>query len=71
MRLPRDPLSASQALITAVFSLTRQLIQLGYWPRARMIHTSAEAQGQHPAEPGARGRRSGGALTEPRPATAA
>ena len=37
---------ASQALITAVFSLTRQLVQLGYWPRVRVIHTSAEAQGQ-------------------------
>jgi KUP system potassium uptake protein len=37
---------ASQALITAVFSLTRQLVQLGYWPRTRVIHTSAEEQGQ-------------------------
>ena len=37
---------ASQALITAVFSLTRQLVQLGYWPRTRVIHTSAEEAGQ-------------------------
>jgi KUP system potassium uptake protein len=37
---------ASQALITAVFSLTRQAVQLGYWPRTRVIHTSAEEQGQ-------------------------
>jgi KUP system potassium uptake protein len=37
---------ASQALITAVFSLTRQLVQLGYWPRTRVIHTSAEERGQ-------------------------
>ncbi|HVV82623.1 MAG TPA: potassium transporter Kup [Kofleriaceae bacterium] len=37
---------ASQALITAVFSLTRQAVQLGYWPRARVVHTSAEEQGQ-------------------------
>ena len=37
---------ASQALITAVFSLTRQAVQLGYWPRTRVIHTSAQEQGQ-------------------------
>jgi hypothetical protein len=29
-----------------VFSLTRQLVQLGYWPRTRVIHTSAEERGQ-------------------------
>jgi KUP system potassium uptake protein len=37
---------ASQALITAVFSLTRQAVQLGYWPRTRVIHTSANEVGQ-------------------------
>lgn len=37
---------ASQALITAVFSLTRQAVHLGYWPRTRVVHTSAEEQGQ-------------------------
>jgi KUP system potassium uptake protein len=37
---------ASQALITAVFSLTQQLVQLGYWPRTRIIHTSADERGQ-------------------------
>ena len=37
---------ASQALICAVFSLTRQAVQLGYWPRVRVIHTSADEQGQ-------------------------
>jgi KUP system potassium uptake protein len=37
---------ASQALISGVFSLTRQAIQLGFWPRLTVIHTSAEAEGQ-------------------------
>ncbi len=37
---------ASQALITAVFSLTNQAIQLGYWPRTRVVHTNAEEKGQ-------------------------
>jgi KUP system potassium uptake protein len=37
---------ASQALITAVFSLTRQTVQLGYWPRTHVVHTSAEERGQ-------------------------
>ncbi|MBL0220823.1 MAG: potassium transporter Kup [Myxococcales bacterium] len=37
---------ASQALISAVFSLTRQAVQLGYWPRVRVVHTSADEQGQ-------------------------
>ena len=31
---------ASQALISAVFSLTRQAAQLGYSPRVAVIHTS-------------------------------
>ncbi|MDX2188137.1 MAG: KUP/HAK/KT family potassium transporter [Opitutaceae bacterium] len=37
---------ASQALISGVFSLTRQAIQLGYFPRLRILHTSAEHAGQ-------------------------
>jgi KUP system potassium uptake protein len=37
---------ASQALISGVFSLTRQAIQLGFWPRLTVIHTSADAEGQ-------------------------
>ncbi|HXH59346.1 potassium transporter Kup, partial [Iamia sp.] len=37
---------ASQALISGVFSLTMQAIQLGYAPRHRIRHTSADAFGQ-------------------------
>ncbi len=37
---------ASQALISGVFSLTRQAIQLGYAPRFRIVHTSSETIGQ-------------------------
>ncbi|WP_342781037.1 potassium transporter Kup [Tepidimonas alkaliphilus] len=37
---------ASQALISAAFSVTKQVIQLGYLPRLRIIHTSARAAGQ-------------------------
>jgi len=37
---------ASQALISGVFSLTRQAIQLGYFPRVQVKHTSSEAEGQ-------------------------
>jgi KUP system potassium uptake protein len=37
---------ASQALISAVFSLTRQAVQLGYSPRVDIRHTSASAMGQ-------------------------
>jgi KUP system potassium uptake protein len=37
---------ASQALISGVFSLTRQAMQLGYWPRLRILHTSADEEGQ-------------------------
>lgn len=37
---------ASQALITGVFSLTRQAVQLGYLPRMRIRHTSAREAGQ-------------------------
>jgi KUP system potassium uptake protein len=37
---------ASQALISGVFSLTRQAIQLGYAPRMEIRHTNNEAIGQ-------------------------
>jgi len=37
---------ASQALISGVFSLTQQAIQLGFCPRLRIIHTSSEIIGQ-------------------------
>ncbi|MCS6810508.1 MAG: potassium transporter Kup [Tepidimonas sp.] len=37
---------ASQALITGAFSVTRQVIQLGYLPRLRVWHTSVRETGQ-------------------------
>lgn len=37
---------ASQAIISGVFSLTRQAIQLGYLPRMEIIHTSRAEMGQ-------------------------
>ena len=37
---------ASQALITGVFSLTQQAVQLGYLPRLKIVHTSARVRGQ-------------------------
>jgi KUP system potassium uptake protein len=37
---------ASQALISGVFSLTHQAVQLGYFPRVTVNHTSREAEGQ-------------------------
>ena len=37
---------ASQAIISGVFSLTRQAIQLGFMPRMRIVHTSEMAEGQ-------------------------
>ena len=37
---------ASQALISGVFSLTRQAMQLGFWPRVTVVHTSADTEGQ-------------------------
>ncbi|OPY90516.1 MAG: potassium transport protein Kup [Syntrophus sp. PtaU1.Bin208] len=37
---------ASQALISGVYSLTQQAIQLGFFPRIRIVHTSREMQGQ-------------------------
>jgi KUP system potassium uptake protein len=57
--VPRGPLSyalvglaamattiASQALISGVFSLTHQAVQLGYFPRLTIRHTSNESEGQ-------------------------
>ncbi|MBE2244887.1 MAG: potassium transporter Kup [Burkholderiaceae bacterium] len=37
---------ASQALITAAYSVTKQVIQLGYLPRMRIVHTSVRETGQ-------------------------
>jgi KUP system potassium uptake protein len=37
---------ASQAVITGMFSLARQAVQLGFWPRLRVVHTSAVTIGQ-------------------------
>jgi KUP system potassium uptake protein len=37
---------ASQAVISGVFSLTRQAVQLGYAPRVRIVHTSSSEVGQ-------------------------
>ena len=37
---------ASQALITGVFSLSRQAVQLGLFPRLTIRHTSADTEGQ-------------------------
>ena len=37
---------ASQALISGAFSLTQQAVQLGYLPRAHVVHTSGMQKGQ-------------------------
>ena len=37
---------ASQALITGAFSVTKQVIQLGYLPRLKIMHTSVKDTGQ-------------------------
>ncbi|MEZ4224776.1 MAG: potassium transporter Kup [Polyangiaceae bacterium] len=37
---------ASQAVISGAYSLTRQAMMLGYWPRMRIDHTSAHEIGQ-------------------------
>ncbi len=39
-------ITASQALISGCFSLTRQAVQLGYCPRVTIVHTSARQEGQ-------------------------
>ncbi len=37
---------ASQAMITGVFSLTQQAVQLGYLPRLKIVHTNPDMRGQ-------------------------
>lgn len=37
---------ASQAMLTGVFSLTQQAVQLGFLPRLKVVHTSREVRGQ-------------------------
>ena len=37
---------ASQALITGAFSVTKQVIQMGYLPRLQVLHTSVKDTGQ-------------------------
>jgi KUP system potassium uptake protein len=37
---------ASQAMISGVYSLTQQAIQIGYCPRLQIVHTSQETRGQ-------------------------
>ncbi len=37
---------ASQALISGAFSLTNQAVQLGFFPRVTVIHTSSKHEGQ-------------------------
>jgi KUP system potassium uptake protein len=37
---------ASQALISGAFSLTQSAVQLGYWPRVTIRHTSGTQEGQ-------------------------
>jgi KUP system potassium uptake protein len=37
---------ASQSLITATFSIMKQTIALGCFPRVKMVHTSADQEGQ-------------------------
>ena len=37
---------ASQAMISGVYSLTQQAIQIGYCPRLQIVHTSGETKGQ-------------------------
>lgn len=37
---------ASQALISGAFSLTQQAVQLGFFPRVTIVHTSKDTEGQ-------------------------
>ncbi len=37
---------ASQSVISGVFSVTRQAVQMGFWPRMRILHTSSREIGQ-------------------------
>src|SRR5271155_1023056 len=40
------PVTPSQSIITGAFSMTRQAIQLGWFPRLKITQTSAEGYGQ-------------------------
>nr|WP_233582732.1 potassium transporter Kup [Candidimonas sp. SYP-B2681] len=37
---------ASQSVISGAFSVTRQAVQLGFWPRMVILHTSDQEEGQ-------------------------
>src|SRR5262249_50943353 len=37
---------ASQALISGAYSLTQQAVQLGFFPRVTIVHTSSHTEGQ-------------------------
>ena len=37
---------ASQSVISGAFSVTRQAVQLGFWPRMSILHTSEHEEGQ-------------------------
>jgi KUP system potassium uptake protein len=37
---------ASQAVISGAYSMTRQAVQLGFWPKMEVLHTSAIQKGQ-------------------------
>ncbi|CAM3775314.1 potassium transporter Kup [Bordetella tumulicola] len=37
---------AAQAVISGAYSVTRQAVQLGFWPRMQILHTSAAEKGQ-------------------------
>lgn len=37
---------ASQSVISGVFSVTRQAVQMGFWPRMQILHTSSKEIGQ-------------------------
>jgi KUP system potassium uptake protein len=37
---------ASQAMISGAFSVTRQAVQFGFFPRVTIVHTSGETEGQ-------------------------
>ena len=43
---PLATIIASQAMISGVYSLTQQAIQLGFTPRMHIIHTSEQTKGQ-------------------------
>lgn len=37
---------ASQSVISGAYSVTRQAVQLGFWPRMAILHTSSHEEGQ-------------------------